>query len=142
MWESELWILFASSFLSATLLPGASEANLVYLVTSSGHSPELLVLVATVGNTLGGMTNFVIGWLAAKGLVIRYFEREDLQASLERIRRFGPLALLFAWLPVIGDPLCLAAGYLKMGWWQSTACIAVGKLVRYCVVVWTAAAVV
>ena len=95
----------------------------------------LLVAVATVGNTLGGLTNFVIGWLAAKGFVLRYFEREDLQDSLSRVRRYGPLALLLAWLPIVGDPLCLAAGYLKMGWWQSTVCIGVGKLLRYVVVV-------
>ena len=141
MWESDLWVLFVSSFLSATLLPGASEANIVYLVSLGEHSATILVAVATVGNTLGGLTNFVIGGLAAKGIVIRYFEREDLRESLSRVRRYGPLALLFAWLPVVGDPLCLAAGYLKMGWWQSVVCIAAGKLARYVVVV-SAASVV
>ena len=135
MWESDLWILFVSSFLSATLLPGASEANIIYLATLGEHSATILVAVATVANTLGGLTNFAIGWLAAKGIVIRYFEREELQESLRRVRRYGPLALLFAWLPVVGDPLCMAAGYLKMGSWQSTACMAVGKVARYVLVV-------
>ncbi|MBT6490772.1 MAG: DedA family protein, partial [Deltaproteobacteria bacterium] len=62
---------------------------------------------------------------------LRYFERENLQKSLDKIRRYGALSLLFAWLPIVGDPLCLAAGYLKVNWWHCTICMAIGKLVRY-----------
>ena len=131
MVESELWLLFSSSFLSATLLPGASEATLLYLAMQSEHVPWLLVGIATIGNTLGGLTNYVIGVLAARGIRLRYFEREDLQKPLERIRRYGPISLLLAWMPVVGDPLCLAAGYLRLSWLQSLFFMALGKLGRY-----------
>ncbi len=129
--ESELWVLFASSFMSATLLPGASEANLIYLVHTSAHSPLILVLIATLGNSLGGITNYIIGIIAAKGIRLRYFEREDLQKSLETLRHYGAFSLLFSWLPIIGDPLCLAAGYLRVHAFWSILFITLGKLLRY-----------
>ena len=131
MLDSELWLLFSSSFLSATLLPGASEAAVLYLAVQAEHAPWLLVGVATLGNTLGGFTNYGIGILAARGIRLRYFEREDLRRPLERIRRYGPISLLLAWMPVIGDPLCLAAGYLRLSWLQSLFFMALGKLGRY-----------
>ncbi len=133
--ESQLWVLFGSSFMSATLLPGFSEANIIYLSKTTSHSQEVLVLVATIGNSLGGLTNYVIGILAARGVKLKYFEKENLQKPLEKIRKYGALSLLFAWLPVIGDPLCLAAGYLRVNALLSTLFITVGKLVRYALLV-------
>jgi membrane protein YqaA with SNARE-associated domain len=131
MWESQLWVLFSSSFMSATLLPGASEVNIIYLAKHSYFSSATLVGVATAGNTLGGLTNYLVGLLAARGLRLRYFERENLKGPLEKIRKYGAFSLLFAWLPVVGDPLCLAAGYLKVNGWLSALCMAVGKMARY-----------
>ncbi|MBT6178361.1 MAG: DedA family protein [Deltaproteobacteria bacterium] len=131
MLESQLWILFSASFMSATFLPGASEVNIVHLVQEGQFPTTILVGVATAGNTLGGLTNYLVGFFAARGVRLRYFERENLQKSLDKIRRYGALSLLFAWLPIVGDPLCLAAGYLKVNWWHCTICMAIGKLVRY-----------
>ena len=117
--------------MSATLLPGFSEANIVYLAKTSTHSKETLILVATIGNSLGGLTNYIIGLLAARGIKLKYFEKENLQKPLEKIRKYGSFSLLFAWLPVIGDPLCLAAGYLRVNALLSTLFITLGKLIRY-----------
>ena len=121
--------------MSATLLPGFSEANIVYLAKTSTYSKEVLILVATLGNSLGGLTNYVIGVMAAKGFKIKYFEKENLQKPLEKIRKYGSLSLLLAWLPIIGDPLCLAAGYLKVNALLSTLFITLGKFIRYALLV-------
>ncbi len=135
----ELWLLLGSSFMSATLLPGGSEVNLVYLLGSSEHAPSTLIAVATLGNTLGGATNYGLGYLAARGIRISYFEKEQRQGAMERVRRYGSWALLLAWLPIIGDPLCLAAGYLRTNWWASLLFMALGKCLRYITLVYLAA---
>jgi membrane protein YqaA with SNARE-associated domain len=133
--ESQLWVLFTTSFMSATLLPGFSEANIIYLAKTSPHAKEILVGVATVGNTLGGLTNYLIGILAAKGYTIKYFEKENLQKPMEKIKKYGSFSLIFAWLPVIGDPLCLAAGYLSIAFLPSLLFITLGKLLRYTILI-------
>lgn len=132
----ELWILFSSSFLSATLLPGFSEANIIYLGKTSTHSKEILVAVATLGNSLGGLSNYIIGVLAARGIRLKYFEKENTKKSVEKIKKYGSFALIFAWLPIIGDPLCLAAGYLRISFYQSCLFITLGKLLRYTIIVY------
>lgn len=114
--------LFLSSFLSATLLPGGSEAVLFALLR---HDPSLFwpaVAVASMGNTLGGMTSWLIGRLIPQRKPLR---------GLEWVRRWGSLALLLSWLPVVGDGLCVAAGWLRLHWAGVLACMALGKLGRY-----------
>jgi len=126
----DLWGLFASAFLSATLLPGSSEVLLAYLFTSTQHPATLLVIVATVGNTLGGFTTYWIG----RYLAYRYPNRtlrEHHQVAVARIRNWGSFSLLLSWVPVIGDPLCLAAGYLKLNPWLAFLLLALGKAARY-----------
>lgn len=118
--------LFGSSFLSATLLPGNSEIVLVALLTSSTTSPTLLVLAATLGNTLGGLSNVIIGRLLP---VLK--SQRGTEMSLAWLKRFGPAALLLSWLPVVGDLLCLLAGWLRMPWGLVTLFMCVGKALRY-----------
>lgn len=135
--DSALLGLFASAFVSSTLFPGGSEAILVYM-GSLGYSVTTLLLVATAGNTLGGMSNWIIGrWLVNRRPLAGLKERH--QAALERMRRWGSPALLFSWLPVIGDPLCLAAGVLRVGWLPALVFVATGKLTRYAAVLWVMA---
>ena len=138
----DLWLLFSSSFLSATLLPGGSEANLIYLLDKAEHPYGTLIVVATFGNALGGAANYGLGYLAARGIRLSYFEKEHRQVALDKVRRYGPWVLLFAWVPVIGDPLCLAAGYLRTQWWVSLACMTLGKCIRYVLLVYLALSVV
>jgi membrane protein YqaA with SNARE-associated domain len=120
--EASLWALFSSSFLAATLLPGGSEIVLFGVLKLH---PELIwpaLGVATLGNTLGGLSSYLIGRLipATKNM-----------SGLETVRRFGAPALLLSWVPFIGDPLCVAAGWLRLDPWLSALFIGLGKLARY-----------
>ena len=92
---------------------------------------------APATNTLGGMTSYGIG-----RLIMWKYPHQSLSESrakaIARIRKWGSLALLFSWLPVIGDPLCVAAGYLKIHPVLACTLFAIGKLLRYIVVLWIA----
>ena len=114
--------LFASAFLSATLLPGNSEIVFLALVH---HAPQLegrALAVATVGNTLGGMTSYLIGRLLPA-------PREG--RALAWAARFGLPILLLSWVPVIGDGLCVAAGWLRQHALAVALFMAIGKFARY-----------
>ncbi|MEB6338420.1 YqaA family protein [Serratia rhizosphaerae] len=121
-----LFSLFGSSFLSATLLPGNSEILLVALLTKSRVAPEWLVLAAALGNTLGGLTNVIIG-----RLLPALKPQRGLETALRWLQRFGPAALLLSWLPVVGDLLCVLAGWLRMPWGPVVLFLAIGKALRY-----------
>jgi membrane protein YqaA with SNARE-associated domain len=114
--------LFLSAFLSATLLPGGSEVVLWALVRQDASLLWPAIAVATTGNTLGGMSSWLIGRLIPARQPVR---------GLPWVQRWGVLALLLSWLPVVGDGLCVAAGWLRLNWLASLACIALGKLARY-----------
>jgi membrane protein YqaA with SNARE-associated domain len=134
--DAGLWGLFASAFLSATLLPGGSEAVLAYLAAVDGRDPLLLLVVASAGNTLGGMSSWLIGRLLPAGRI----QRPELHPAVARIRRYGSPALLLSWVPLIGDPLCVAAGWLRVPWLPALLFIAAGKTARYAVVLLVARA--
>lgn len=123
--ESGLAGLFAVSFLAATLLPGGSEAALfAFLRLHPGELWPALGL-ATLGNTLGGLSSWACGrWLPK-------WRRLDRLPQLDRIRRWGAPALLLAWAPLIGDALCVAAGWLRLHWLPCTVFMALGKFIRY-----------
>ena len=127
-WGYELAV-FWSSFLAATLLPGGSEV-VVALVSAKAERPAALILVlATVGNTLGGMTSYLLGRvLPHRG--------EKTPAALDRVQRYGAPILLLSWIPLVGDPLCVAAGWLRVNWLWALAFMAVGKGARYAVILW------
>ena len=126
-----LWSLFASAFISSTLLPGGSEALLLYLASQTGHSSLVLLLVATLGNTLGGLTTYGLGWWVAKRFPGKVLDEKKHQRALQRTRRYGSPVLLLSWLPVIGDPLCFVAGWLKINLFKAFLFIAIGKAGRY-----------
>lgn len=132
------WGLFLVSFLSSTLLPGGSELALTALLLEQRWSPALLFAVATLGNTLGGMTNWLLGHWLARRLPPEGANRAEprRRKALERVRRYGAPVLLLSWLPVIGDPLCFAAGWLRVGWWRAFVFVALGKAGRYGVLVY------
>ncbi|RMH38287.1 MAG: DedA family protein [Nitrospirae bacterium] len=125
--------LFLSAFLSSTLLPGSSEIVLVILKAQQTNGFWPLLLVATAGNTLGGMTSWILGrWLRWRFPGQKLWQPWDLKA-LGQIKKWGAPVLLFAWMPVIGDPLCLAGGWLGVNGWLALMLIGLGKLVRYAV---------
>ena len=130
-----LWALFTSSFLAATLLPGGSEIVLYGLLKIDPEQKWPAVAVATVGNTLGGMTSYAIGRVIpqAKPLEQRAGGAPPARSAkgLELVTRYGSPVLLLSWVPIIGDPLCVAAGWLRINAALACAFIAAGKLVRY-----------
>ncbi|HED6272249.1 TPA: DedA family protein [Enterobacter sichuanensis] len=123
--------LFASSFLSATLLPGNSEVVLVAMLLSGVSQPWLLVLIATMGNSLGGLTNVILG---------RFFPLRETSRWQEKVvgwlKRYGAATLLLSWMPVIGDLLCLLAGWMRISWGPVLFFLCLGKAVRYVLVAW------
>lgn len=128
--DSALTLLFVTGFLSATLLPGGSEAALFATLNLNQFSISSILMVATVGNTLGGMTNFWLGlWLPNRTQNEKHGHK-----ALSWLKKHGYWSLLFSWAPVIGDPLCLAAGWLRMRFFPCLILIAVGKFVRYAVI--------
>jgi len=131
-----LWGLFLSSFISSTLFPGGSEVVLGWLAAHKNHSPGTLLAVASLGNTLGALSTWLLGWLVARGVAVEDRLTAARQQALERVRRYGSPALLLSWLPVVGDPLCFAAGFLRLPFLASAAFIAVGKVARYAAILW------
>lgn len=151
--------LFISAFTSATLLPGSSEALFLYLLAQESYSTGLLILTAGIANSLGGMTNWVLGFLIRNGLFkskkyavddsdskhsgskgsgfqgsgfknMGFKERQHIRAE-QWFQKYGSPALLFSFLPVIGDPLCLVAGFIKIHWLKALLFISIGKFFRY-----------
>jgi membrane protein YqaA with SNARE-associated domain len=131
-----LWFLFFSAFISSTLFPGGSEAVLAYLASNGEHALFLLITIATLGNTLGAMTSWGIGRLISIRYSTEHLSKASQQKAVVRLQKYGSPILLLSWLPVIGDPLCVAAGWLRIHWLPSLLFIAVGKLLRYLVVVY------
>lgn len=123
--------LFASSFLSSTLLPGNSEVVLVAMLFSGLSQPWLLVLIATMGNSLGGLTNVILG---------RFFPLREKSRWQEKavgwLKRYGAATLLLSWMPVIGDLLCLLAGWMRISWGPVLFFLCLGKALRYVLLAW------
>ena len=128
--SSILVVLFASSFLAATLLPGGSEAVLFGVLKFNPQQYWPALAVATLGNTLGGMSSYLIGRIVPQRGQIK---------GLDSIKRYGSPALLLAWVPILGDPLCVAAGWLRVNPWLSALFMALGKFARYLVIAAVAA---
>ena len=114
------------AFISATLLPMGSAPAVFGFVKLNPDQFWLTVTVATLANTLGGLTSFWLGMGAKKALADRRSTR-----YLAWLERFGPKMLLLAWLPVVGDPLCAVAGWLKLPFWPSAVYMTIGKFIRY-----------
>ena len=126
-----LLALFGSSFLASTLLPGGSEASLLYAAHQELASTPVLWGIATLGNTLGGLSNWLIGWWLRRRFPSQRLAGSRQQKALRGIGRYGSPLLLLSWLPVIGDPLCLAAGWTGVRLLPASLFIALGKGLRY-----------
>ena len=118
--------VFFISLVSATLVPMGSEPAVFAVVKVNPGLFWPAILVATVGNTLGGMVNYALGFGAKQ-----MFAHERKTRWFHWLERYGAKTLLLAWLPGIGDPICTVAGWLRLPFWPSVAYMAVGKLLRY-----------
>ncbi len=130
-----LFILFLSAFGAATLLPLQSEAVLVSSLHYSGYAPWLLILVASVGNILGSTVNWYLGRSLLRFQHKRWFafSPQQIAKSQALYAKYGSGLLLLSWVPVIGDPLTLIAGFLKESWWRFLILVSIAKVSRYLV---------
>ncbi len=131
--QSSLFALFTSSFLAATLLPGGSEAVLVGVLTIHPNSYWHALILATVGNTLGGMSSYLIGrYLPDKNAIIKKYRGGE--RGLAWIQKYGAPILFLSWAPLIGDVLCVTAGWLRLNWFWAMLCMLIGKFARYWII--------
>jgi membrane protein YqaA with SNARE-associated domain len=130
MSASPLAAVALAGFLAATLLPLSSEAVLFAVLRAQPELATAALLTATLANTLGGMTTYALG---------RYAARKRPLQRIETMRRWGAPALLFAWVPIVGDGLVLAAGWLRVNWAAAALFQAAGRCARYWLVVESAA---
>jgi membrane protein YqaA with SNARE-associated domain len=128
--------VFASAFLAATILPAASEVVLVGSSVMEGANIKALLAVASVGNTLGSVVNWLVGRFLLRWRGRRWFPigTVALDRATAWFARFGVWSLLLAWLPIVGDPLTLVAGFLRVNFWSFVALVALGKTARYALV--------
>lgn len=125
-----LWGLFGSGFISATLLPGGSELLLLYLLDQGQYPLWQLVCVVTLGNALGGVLTWGMGYWVAHRFPLRSLSPRQHQAR-DWFHRYGSPVLLLSWLPLLGDPLCFISGWLKQRFWLCILFIGFGKAGRY-----------
>ena len=127
--------LFLASFLAATILPLSSEVVLTLLLLT-GLNPTALVTVATAGNVLGALLNYAIGLRGGTLLLKKVFKipQDTLERSQRTFKKYGVYSLLFAWVPVIGDPLTMVAGTLKVNISLFLLLVTAGKLIRYIII--------
>ena len=127
--------LFISAFLAATILPLSSEIVLGALLLS-GLSPATLVIVATAGNVLGSLTNYALGYWGGRAAVKKWLKvsEGDFLRAEQRFKKYGMLSLCFAWVPIIGDPLTVMAGVLRIRLHWFLLLVTAGKLLRYVVI--------
>ena len=129
--------LFISAFLAATILPVSSEVVLAGLLAAGRGDPVLLFVVATIGNTLGSVVNWILGSGIDRLQSRRWFPitREQYQEASRTFRRFGAWTLLLAWLPVVGDGFTVAAGAARVPLGLFVVLVGLGKAARYAAVV-------
>ena len=129
--EFGLSTVFVVSFVSATLLPMGSEPAVFGLVKLNESLFWPAVLVATVGNTLGGAVSYWMGYGAEVAYEKIRHRKPAERKALQLLERLGPKACLLGWLPAVGDPLCAVAGWLRMAFWPCVLYMAIGKFLRY-----------
>ena len=128
--------LFIISFLAATILPFSSELTLAGLVATSNYDNLSLLIVASLGNVLGSVVNWILGFYSRKLSKKKWFpfKDEQIEKSSKWFNKFGRWSLLFAWVPIIGDPLTLAAGLLRVNFIEFLILVTIGKVSRYLVI--------
>ena len=130
--------LFFVSFLSATILPLGSEGLLLYYANDPSLSILYLWLLASIGNTLGGLTNWFLGLYLVRFESRKWFPiSPETRQKAERVfNKYGIWSLLFTWLPVVGDGIALVSGVLRTPIWYFLPLVLIGKAARYALILW------
>jgi len=128
--------LFSISFLAATVLPFSSELSLAGLISTSNYDILLLLVVASFGNVLGSVFNWSLGFYSRNLSTKKWFpfKKTQIERSSKWFSKFGKWSLLFAWLPIVGDPLTFVAGLLRVRFLDFIILVAIGKVSRYLIV--------
>ena len=128
--------LFIISFLAATILPFSSELTLAGLMTTSSYDNLFLLIIASLGNIFGSVVNWILGFYSRNLSKKKWFpfKDEQIEKSSKWFNKFGRWSLFFAWVPIIGDPLTLAAGLLKVKFVEFLILVTIGKVSRYLVI--------
>ena len=128
--------LFFISFLAATILPFSSELTLAGLISTSNYDNLLLLVFASFGNVLGSVFNWGLGFYARNLTIKKWFpfKETQIERSSKWFSKFGKWSLLFAWLPIVGDPLTFVAGLLRVRFLDFIILVAIGKVSRYLLV--------
>ena len=136
-YEYGLWGLFAASFLAATLVPFSSDA-LLLLMVANGFDPVWSILVATLGNWLGGMSSYFLGYLGKWEWIEKYLriKREKIERWHDQLEKRGAIFAFFSWLPLIGDVFAVGLGILRTDWRTVAFAMLAGKMMRYAVWAW------
>ena len=129
----ELLFLFTSSFLAATIIPAQSEMVLAGLFIAGNISISLLLLIATVGNVLGSVVNYLLGFYLIKFKGRKWFpvNNKQIDKYSDLYQKWGIWSLLLAWVPIIGDPLTVVAGIFRTNIWLFLLLVTIGKFTRY-----------
>ncbi len=128
--------LFFISFLAATILPFSSELTLAGLISTSNYENLLLLVFASFGNVLGSVFNWGLGFYARNLTIKKWFpfKETQIERSSKWFSKFGKWSLLFAWVPIVGDPLTFVAGLLRVRFFDFIILVAIGKVSRYVII--------
>ena len=128
--------LFFISFLAATILPFSSELTLAGLISTSNYDNLLLLVFASFGNVLGSVFNWGLGFYARNLTIKKWFpfKETQIERSSKWFSKFGKWSLLFAWVPILGDPLTFVAGLLRVRFFDFIILVAIGKVSRYLII--------
>ena len=128
--------LFFISFLAATILPFSSELTLAGLILTSNYDNLLLLVFASFGNVLGSVFNWGLGFYARNLTIKKWFpfKETQIERSSKWFSKFGKWSLLFAWIPIVGDPLTFVAGLLRVRFFDFIILVAIGKVSRYLII--------
>ena len=131
------WSLFFSALVSSTLFPGGSEALLLYRLNEGGDV-WALVFIATAGNVLGSLITYGMGRLGNEAVHKKWLRMDAAKVARAEawFEKYGMPSLLLAWLPIVGDPLCLVAGLLRCGLPMFLLLVTIGKAARYAFIAW------
>ena len=128
--------LFGISFLAATILPFSSELSLAGLIATKSFDNSLLLIAASLGNIFGSVINWILGFYSRNFISKKWFpfKERQIERSSKWFMKFGKWSLLFAWVPILGDPLTLVAGLLRVRFLDFIILVAIGKVSRYLIV--------
>ncbi|PIP55290.1 MAG: hypothetical protein COX07_00715 [Bacteroidetes bacterium CG23_combo_of_CG06-09_8_20_14_all_32_9] len=129
--------LFFASFLAATIIPFSSDTIVVTMV-ALGYDAFQTIAIATIGNTLGGLSSYGLGWLGKWDWIEKYLKikKEKIEKMRQRIQKYTGLAAFLTWLPFIGDVIAVTLGFLKINFFKVAIFMTTGKLARYIVIVY------